>query len=572
MPFESITDVLERRSRTQADALAARFLVDGEAQEVAWTYGQLGARARAIGAALRSRGAAGARVLLLYPPGLDYVAAYYGCLYANAMAVPAFPPEPSRLHRTLPRLRAIVADAGASLALTTGAILGLRELLGGALASSEGPIEWLATDALPDADDGPGPSTPDDVAFLQYTSGSTSAPRGVMVTHGNLAHNLGAILRATAGAEEPSFMSWLPPYHDMGLIGGILHPIHHGLPVTLMSPLHFLQRPWRWVAAMSRFRATQSVAPNFAYELCVRKTTPEQRAALDLGRWESCFNGAEPISARGLERFAEAFAPAGFSATTILPCYGLAEATLLVTTAPLSRGATVRRFRRGSIEHGRPEPASDEPAVRVVSCGSSIEGQTIAIVDPERGEPRPEGEVGEIWLSSPSVAGGYWNRVDETRATFGATLASDAARVGEPARYLRTGDLGFVLDGELYVTGRRKDLIIVAGQNHYPQDLERTAEASHGALRPGASAAFSVPIEEEERIVVVVEVDGAPDAITADAILGAVRVAIAREHQVSVHAVVLAARNAVPRTSSGKVQRYLCRSAWLEGALETVST
>ncbi len=578
MTFDSILDVLEERSRTQADALAVRFLVDGEQREACWTYGQLGARARAIAAALRARGAAGKRVLLLYPPGLDYVAAFYGCLYAKALAVPAFPPEPSRLHRTLPRLRAIVADASAEVALTTADIFAVKDHFGAALSLGDRPIDWLVTSDLADADEGPAPARPDDVAFLQYTSGSTATPRGVMVTHGNLVHNLEAIRRTIGDDDDPGFVSWLPPYHDMGLIGGILHPVQQGFPVTLLSPLHFLQRPLRWLAAMSRTRATQSVAPNFAYELCVRKTTPEERAALDLTRWGACFNGAEPISPRGLLGFVDAFAPAGFRATTFIPCYGLAEATLLVAGSPLHRGATVRRVRRGSIERGRAElaPLEDEQATPVVSCGAGIPEQVLAIVDPDTLETRADGEVGEVWLSSPSVALGYWNRPDDTHATFGASLAQSSgssSAEAEPARrFLRTGDLGFVLDGELFVTGRRKDLIIVAGQNHYPQDLERTAEASHPALRPGASAAFSVLIDEQEQIVLVVELDGAAAPPTRDEITGAVRAAVAREHQVSLHAIVLAAKNAVPRTSSGKVQRYLCRDAWLAGTLELAPT
>ena len=573
MEFVSIVERLDERSRVQAAMFAVRFLVDGESREESWTYGQLGSRVRAIGAALAARGAAGKRALLLFPPGLEYVAAFYGCLHAKVIAVPAFPPDPSRLHRTLPRLSAIVEDATAELALTTRALLGAHEALR-ALTPPGRPFEWMATDALPDADGPPARTVPGDVAFLQYTSGATSAPRGVMVTHGNLVHNLEALRHRIETVDEPSVVSWLPPYHDMGLIGGILHPIHDAVPITLMSPLYFLQRPWRWVAAMSRYRATHSVAPSFAYELTVRKTTPEQRAALDLRRWQVCFNGAEPISTRGLLRFAEAFASSGFRLRTFLPCYGLAEATLIASGGRAQEGPTLRRFRRGSIERGRAELAEqgDDQAITVVASGPSVEGQRLAIVDPAAHELRPDGEVGEIWITGPSVARGYWSGPEATAVTFGATLArahseEGAASAGEGARFLRTGDLGFLLDGQLFVTGRRKDLLIVAGKNHYPQDLERSAEASHDALRPGASAAFAVTIDEEERIVLALEVDGAPDARTRDQIERSVRAAVAREHDVALHAVVLLPRNAVPRTSSGKVQRYLCRDAFLDGTL-----
>ena len=335
-----------------------------------------------------------------------------------------------------------------------------------------------------------------------------------MVTHGNLLHNLRAIRRAGGEVEDPGCVSWLPPYHDMGLIGGILFPIYQSFPATLMSPLHFLQRPFRWPSALSRYRGTHSAAPSFAYDLCVRKTTPEQRAALDLRRWHISFNGAEPVSPRGLLRFTEAFAPAGLRPTTLFPCYGLAEATLIASGGRAQERPVIRSFQRRSVEEGRAEPADDgeDGAALLVGCGASIDDQRIAVVDPETRAPLAEGEVGEIWLSGPSVARGYWNRPEETAATFGASLD------GWPARLLRTGDLGFLLGGQLFVTGRRKDLLIVAGQNHYPQDLERSAEASSAALRPGASAAFSVPLDEQEQVVIAVEVEGAPDAAALEEI------------------------------------------------------
>ncbi|WP_437630406.1 non-ribosomal peptide synthase/polyketide synthase [Sorangium sp. So ce854] len=568
----TLVDLLRFRATEQPDRLAYSFLLDGETEEATLTYAQLDRRARAIGATLESRGARGARVLLLFPPGIEYAAAVLGCLYAGAVAVPAYPPDPARLGRTLPRLHALIADAQASFALTIGAILPIVSALAEQSEALKS-LRWLATDGVEDgaADAWRDPAaTGDTLAILQYTSGSTAAPRGVMLTHGNLLHNSVAIHLCFEHSAESRGVIWLPPYHDMGLIGGVLQPLCGGFPVVLMSPLDFLRRPLRWLQAISRHRATTSGGPNFAYDLCVRKVTEEQIASLDLSSWDLAFNGAEPIRAETLDRFAEKFAPCGFRREAFYPCYGLAEATLIVSGGRKGRPPVVRAFDRGALQRSRAveEPAGEGGgARRLVGCGASIPGHEVLIVDPESMTAAPAGQLGEIWVSGASVAQGYWNRQEETTATFGGRLK------GREGTFLRTGDIGFSQGGELFVTGRSKDLIILRGRNHYPQDVELTVERCHPAVRQGCSAAFSVeaPAEgraaAEERLVVVAEIDAAK-APDPQAVAAAVRGAVAEQHELQAHAVVLLRPGSIPKTSSGKIQRRACRAGFLSGELE----
>ena len=546
------------------DGRAYTFLADGEEEGDRLTFGELDRRARALGALLQRLGLAGERVLLLYPPGLEFVSAFLGCLYGGAVAVPAYPPRSSRM---LPRLQAIARDAGPAAALTTRALLGTISGMTEGLPELGG-IRWVTTD---DVEPGlaaeweePGLS-PDALAFLQYTSGSTAAPKGVMVTHGNLLHNEEMIRLAFRQSEQSVIVGWLPLYHDMGLIGNVLQPLYVGAPCILMSPVAFLQKPRRWLAAISRYRATTSGGPNFAYELCVRRIPPAEREGLDLSTWEVAFNGAEPVRAETLARFAEAFAPSGFRRAALYPCYGLAEATLFVAGGEGGAGPVIGAFRGAALERDRAAeaPPDDSSARLLVGCGRGWEGQEVAVVDPESGRRCPPDRVGEIWVAGPSVAAGYWERPEETASAFGALLP------GGSAPYLRTGDLGFVKDGELYVTGRLKDLVILRGRNLYPQDLEATAEASHPALRPGGSAAFPVEAGGEERLVIAAEIDRRREGEAADA-AAAVRRAVAEEHEVQVHEVVLLRLGSLPKTSSGKVQRHACRAAWDAGSFEAV--
>jgi amino acid adenylation domain-containing protein len=553
-----LVGLLRHCAQARGDQVIYRFLADGERPRPL-TCGELDRRARTVGRLLQEQGLAGQRVLLVYPPGLDYLAAFFGCLYAGAVAVPVYPPRPNR---PMPRLLAVQASAAATVALTCADVLARCERH---LPPAE-ELRWLVTDDLDGSlaeqwrDDGPG-----ELAFLQYTSGSTAAPKGVMLTHANLLANLELIRRAFALTPEDRGVFWLPPYHDMGLIGGILSPLYVGFPATLMAPVAFLQRPARWLRAISRERATVSGAPNFAYDLCVDKVAAAERDELDLASWQVAFNGAEPVRAETLERFVETFGPRGFRREAFFPCYGLAESTLLVSGGGRGQGARGRGFDAGELERHRASPAAaGTPARTLVSCGAGPDGLEVRVVRPETATPCVDGEVGEIWVRGASVARGYW-ALAETERCFAARLA------GGEGPYLRTGDLGFAQGGELFVTGRSKDLVILRGRNHYPQDLEATASASHPALAPGGAAAFAVDVDGEERLVVVAEVRREERKADPRPILDALRRALADEHEVALHAAVLIRPLSLPKTSSGKVRRGACREAFLTGTLQTLA-
>ena len=486
--MSTLVDILRRRALEQPERLAYVFLADGEEEEARLTYAQLDERARAVAALLQELGIdrqdGGGRALLLFPTGPDYVAAFYGCLYAGVTAVPAYPPRPNR---PMPRIQAIAADARAGVALTTSAILSGVERRVADLPDLQA-LAWRATDVL-DAGASSSWREPrigaDTLAFLQYTSGSTASPKGVMVSHANLLHNEALIRDACGHREDTPCVSWLPLYHDLGLIGNMIQSLYVGTPCTLMAPVAFLQSPIRWLRAVSRYRAHTSGGPNFAYDLCARKITPEQAEGLDLSSWRVAFNGAEPVRAETLERFARAFEPYGFRSEALFPCYGLAETTLIVSAGAATAPPVVGRFRAGELARHRAVEAPEEVETReLVGCGQVLGDLEVAIVEPESLARRAEGEVGEVWVAGGSVARGYWDRPEVTAETFEARTADGAGP------FLRTGDLGFLRGGELYITGRIKDLIIIRGANHYPQDIERTVELSHPALVPGASAAF----------------------------------------------------------------------------------
>ncbi len=558
-----LADLLRHRAEHEPDRTAYVFLEDGTDETERLSYGALDARARAVAALLQERTRPGDRVLLLHPPGLDFVAAFYGCFYAGTIAVPTYPPVGEALAA---RVQAVAADAEPAVALTVG-------------SARDGLAAWaeaLTGGTLPVLDStAPGPAPDDwhprtaaagDVAFLQYTSGSTGAPKGVMVSHANLVANLRMITDAVGLRPDRTIVSWLPLFHDMGLIGKVMGALYSGAPAVLMPPWTFLRRPIRWLEAVSRYRGYATASPNFGYELCVRKTTPEERADLDLSSWGVALNGAEPVRARTLERFAEAFAPHGFRREALFPTYGLAEATLFVSGGPAGTGYETTTLDPDALQQHRVAP-SDE-GHRIVGCGSAGWGeQEVAIVDPEARRRCAPGEVGEVWVAGPHVAQGYWSRPEATAETF------DARIDGEPERgpFLRTGDLGFLRDGDLFVTGRLKDLLIVRGRNHYPQDVEAVAEAAHPALRPGCAAAFAVEEDGEERLVVVQEVyRRAQKDLDGEAVAGAVREAVGERAGLAAHAVVLIEEGALPKTSSGKVQRRACRRLHLADELPVV--
>jgi acyl-CoA synthetase (AMP-forming)/AMP-acid ligase II/aryl carrier-like protein len=567
--WETLTliELLKIRS-TQSVNQSAYTYLDGESVSGSWTYEQLNCRSCAIAAHLQSLHLIGERALLLYPPGLEFIAAFLGCLYAGVIAVPAYPP---RNQRNTPRILAIAQDADAAITLTTSAVLPqIQPLLRS--KSSDRDLQWLATD---DLDFLQGETwqplagiDSDSIAMLQYTSGSTGTPKGVMLSHRNLMHNAAVTYQVMAHSAESRFISWLPIYHDMGLIGGILQPLYGGFPCTLMAPATFLQSPYRWLKAISDYRGTTSGAPNFAYELCVQKITSDQLETLDLSSWSVAFNGAEPIQSQTLKRFAEKFAPCGFRAEAFYPCYGMAEATLMVTggeqqALPVTTSISKAELEVNEVVEGGEKDRGDrsETHAVLVGCGQTMPGQQVIVVHPKTCQQCPPQQVGEIWVTGPSIGQGYWQRSEESAEIFQAALAH-----GEGS-FLRTGDLGFLQDGELFITGRLKDLIIIRGRNLYPQDIERTAEQSHPSLRLGSGAAFVVTPDRTERLVVVQELDfrQKPDP---DAVIGAIRQAVSEHHEVQVYGVVLLKPGSIPKTSSGKIQRRACRAAFLQGELQ----
>ncbi|NER47858.1 MAG: alpha/beta fold hydrolase [Symploca sp. SIO1A3] len=565
--FSTLVDLLRYRSLHQPDRIAYTFLPDGETSGISLTYQELDQKARGIAAVLQQQGSTGERALLLYPPGLEFVTAFFGCLYAGVIAVPVYPPK-RNYHSN--RLQGIVTDAQATIVLTTTSILSnfdqtLPENL--TLAT----LCCIVTDEI-DSNQGndwqPLPIETETLAFLQYTSGSTGTPKGVMVSHGNLLHNLSLIHRCFEHTPNSRGVIWLPLYHDMGLIGGVLQPIYGGFPVTLMPPVAFLQKPIRWLQAISRDKATTSGGPNFAYEFCVNKIKPEQLAELDLSSWEVAFTGAEPIRMQTLERFAQTFADCGFRKQAFYPCYGMAETTLLVSGGLKAKAPIIQFVDSNELLQNRVVSTIDthRDSQEIVGCGSSCLDQKVAIVNPESLTECNNTEVGEIWVSGESVAQGYWRRIEQTEQTFRARLAD----TGE-GPFLRTGDLGFVLDGELFVTGRIKDVMIIRGQNHYPQDIELTVQKSHPALRFDCGAAFTVEFQGSERLVIAQEVERLYlRKLKVDEVIGAIRQEIVQEHALQPFAILLLKTNSIPKTSSGKIQRYACRAGFRENSLDVV--
>ncbi|HJS07862.1 MAG TPA: aminotransferase class I/II-fold pyridoxal phosphate-dependent enzyme, partial [Pirellulales bacterium] len=565
----NLVDLLRHRSAHLGHDRAFIYLVDGENEEVQLSYRELDRQARAIGGRLQSLGLTGERALLLYPAGLEFIAAFFGCLYAGVVAVPAYPP---RRNRTMERIEAIATDAQAKIALTTTEVLGRVQGLLDQSPSLLG-MTWLASDQIEKGQEANWREPDvhgDTLAFLQYTSGSTGKPKGVMLNHANLMHNSALIAYAFENTRSGVGVFWLPMYHDMGLIGGILQPVYLGCPNVLMSHVAFVQKPFRWLQAISRHKCTISGGPNFAYDHCVRKITPEQRETLDLSSWALAFSGAEPVREDTIESFSRMFEPCGFRRESFYPCYGLAEATLIVSGGYRAAPPVIRHFDAKSLENNQVVDAlADEEGARaLVGCGGNLLDEEIVIANPETMMRCAADEVGEIWVNGPSVAQGYWRRPQETDFTFRAHL-KDSGR----GPYLRTGDLGFMQDGELYVTGRIKDLMIVRGVNHYPQDIEATVERSHEHLRPGASASFTVEIAGRERLVVVAEVERGRHRSkeSFEPIFEAIRRNVSAEHELALDAIVLIKAGSIPKTSSGKIQRHASRADFLDDSLQSVA-
>ncbi|MEU7908092.1 fatty acyl-AMP ligase [Actinoplanes sp. NPDC049118] len=551
---------LRLRAKKHPDQLAYGFLRDGEELTDSMTFQQVEDEGRAVGVALAARGLSGGAAVLLYPTGLDFVRALVGCMFARIAGAPA--QVPTR-RRSLERVRRIADDAGTTVVLTTGEVKrrleeqfgGTPELAGLTLVDT-GALGATAYIELEE----PGPQ---DLALLQYTSGSTGDPKGVMVSHANFLANVAETDELYPCDPDGVVVSWLPLFHDMGLLLGAVLPLCTGVPAYLMPPEAFIRRPARWLEAMSRYRGTHSAAPSFAYELCVQATAAGTVApGIDLSAWRFAGNGAEPVRWRTVRAFTEAMTPYGFPAIAMSPAYGLAENTLKATGTPSDEAPRVLWVDPDALRRDEVRPGGEASGQPLVSSGVPVGRSRIDIVDPATGRRLPDGRIGEIWVQGPCVARGYFNRPAESAATFAARVA-DAA---DPAPSLRTGDLGFRHEGRLYVTGRLKDVIIRNGRNYYPQDLELSAESSVPGLRPNCAAAFSVDDGERERLVVVVEADGRTLRDTPPAELSRrVRDAIHDGQRLHADEVVLIRRGVLPRTTSGKVQRRESRERYLSG-------
>ena len=566
VPNADLVDILRLRAVHQPQREAYRFLSDdSNAAAQSWNYVDLYRQAQMIAA--RLQGQVNQPTLLVYPVGPDFVAAFYGCLCAGAIAVPV--PVPNR-HQGLVRWQHIVIDTQPQVILTPRRqqpkIQALLESIAEQIPHKIACFDpLLSSDEVsmrrwqkPDMDS-------EAIALLQYTSGSTSRPKGVMISHRNLMHNLAVIYKRFGHSPASHGVIWLPPHHDMGLIGGILQPLYGGFPVTLMSPGTFLRQPIRWLQAISDLGGTTSGGPDFAYERCLQKITLEQHQNLDLSCWDLAFTGAEPIRTATLMRFAETFADCGFNPSAFYPCYGLAEATLFASGGSKSEAPTIYAVDKMALSHGYAVETSAEVAIQIVSCGQAAADQPVLIVDCQTRQPCLDDHVGEIWLRGPSVVQGYWRQPGATQETFEAYLADGTGP------FLRTGDLGFVHNGELFVTGRLKDLIIIRGQNHYPQDIEQTVEQCHESVRSQSGAAFSLEVAGKERLVIAQEVKRtAIRALNIDSVVDAIRAVVSRQHGLQVYAVMLLKPNNLPKTTSGKVQRHACKAGFQDGALDVI--
>lgn len=559
-PFRNFVDIARQRAADEPDEVGFYFREPGGRRH-ALTYRELDRRARAVATELRARAGPGERVLVLEPPGLGFVTSLLACAYADQVAVPTYPPLRTRAARTLERLQQVAHDSAALLALVDSHS-GTADMLQESGAAHRLTLDVILTDTVPDAAADswrPWAADPDRLALLQYTSGATGTPKGVMLTDGNLLHN-SALIREVFGHDRNSRgVIWLPPYHDMGLIGGILQPLFAGFPVTLMTPHQFLQHPIEWLRAISEVGATTSGGPSFAYDLCVRRVAAEERRGLDLSSWTVAFNGAEPVNPGTLDQFCAAFADAGFRREAFLPCYGLAEATLMVSGGPRGIAPQVRVLKPIGAE---PDNARALPGARV-AVGRPAGDLIVLITDPASGDRCPPGRIGEIRVAGSSVARGYFGRPAETSETF-----VNAQEGEHPGRFVRTGDLGLLADGMLFVTGRLKDVIIVAGRNHHPEDLERSAQTSHDDFVAGGGAAFPVSSAAGEQVILLQEVQRAALRRDPEELFRAIRAALSHDHQLTAHTIGLLRPGEVPRTLSGKVQRRQCQQLFLDGALQ----
>jgi len=568
--FSSFVDVLRRRAAEQPDDPAYIFLPERGGERLSLTFAELCASAEALAINLGERAQIGDRALLLFSPGLDFIVAFFACLLAGVIAVPMMVP---RRASSSDASAAILADCSPRFALTRNDLLTIaRPDLRERFQASR--LDWVFVDScaaasIKERDPLPVPGR-DDIAFLQYTSGSTSAPKGVVVKHGNLVENSEMIRIAFGNTRKSTHVSWVPLYHDMGLILNALQSLYVGALCVIMAPVGFMQRPLSWLRAIHDYRAEVAGGPNFAFDLCVRRYRSEELQGVDLSCWKVAINGAEPVRANTIDRFTATFAPHGFDSKSLQPAYGMAEATLLISANRRGTGPNTRKVDRDALQRNRIiTPARERDSQILVGCGRQLTGEQLAIVDPETRTLLGPGLVGEVWVGGPHIAEGYWRKPEVTSAVLRAQLAS-----GGDQYWLRTGDLGFVDEGgELYITGRIKDLIIIRGINHYPQDIEETVQNCHVALRRHCGVAFSVPDQEdEEQLVVVQEIERTfRRGVTRDELVASIREAIAKEHELTAGEIVLIRTGSLPKTTSGKLQRQLTRQMFRTGALSPLS-
>ncbi|MDJ0838209.1 MAG: amino acid adenylation domain-containing protein [Acidobacteriota bacterium] len=562
----SLVEVVRLRAQLQSDRRAFTFLPRPNQPQQVLTYGELDLRARNIAGRLQALGKTGDRVILFFPPGLDYIIAFMGCLYAGMVAVPLYPP---RRQEKYFRAAPVIESCLPPFALTNSAT---KSLISDTLQNDEAcrRIQVLTCDDIPRYDDRHAwRSKEHPLAFLQYTSGSTGDPKGVMVSHANIMANQRAIQASFQSRPDDICFSWLPLYHDMGLIGAVLHALYVGFPTIFMPSVAFVREPLAWLEGITRYRATLSGAPNFAYELLLDRFKPDWLSRLDLSSWRVAFNGAEPVRGATLTLFIERFTTAGFRAEAFFPCYGMAEATLFVSGGKVDARPKLARFQAAAMERNRVivSEADTEPSRLLVGCGSPAPGHDLLICDPDDLNLCSEGQIGEIWLRGPSVSEGYWSQEEQTRKTFNRSLKDVTGC------FLATGDLGFLQDGELFVTGRLKDLIIVRGRNHYPQDIEATVSDSHPDLKSGGCAAFSVLLDGEERLVVAAEINRRKrQDLKKEDVVAEIRSSVSQAHELLIHEIVLLRQGTLPKTSSGKIRRKLCKRQYLDGNWTVVAS
>lgn len=565
-PFPTLLDILADQSQHQGEKIGYIFLEDGETESSHLTYKALETQAKAIATILQSCTQVGDRALLLYHPGPEFLTAFFACLYAGVIAVPVYP---SHSRHNLRRLASIISDAQVNIIVTTESLLNNFENRW-IEQPSFSHLQWLTTETINTdlASEWTRPDiNKDTIAFLQYTSGSTGNPKGVMVSHDNLLNNERLLEMALGHSKRTVVAGWLPLFHVIGLVGNIIQPLYLGVPSILMPPNAFIQKPIRWLQMISRYGVTTSGGPNFAYDLCVRKITPEQCSDINLKSWTVAFNGGELVRAKTLEQFTEKFAPYGFRPQAFYPCYGMAETTLFVSGGLKTGLPVVHKVNSNTLQHNRIELEQNDQVKtqKLVGCGQTFFDKII-IVDPKTKTRCQPNQVGEIWIGGVSVAQGYWNDLESTKRTFDAYLAD-----GKEGPFLRTGDLGFFQWGELYITGRIRDMIVIDGGYYYPQDIESTVETSHPALRIGANAAFSVATEEGEQLVIVQEVKRTYlRHLNVNEVVTAINEVATEKHQLSIHSIVLLKTASISKTPSGKIQRYACKQGFLDGTLNTV--